>query len=56
MLAPEVFITCAVTGSADSVRKNPNVPVTPVVELLGVRVLTARETRERLGLRTGSAD
>jgi beta-keto acid cleavage enzyme len=30
MLAPEVFITCAVTGSADSVRKNPNVPVTPV--------------------------
>jgi uncharacterized protein (DUF849 family) len=26
---PEVFITCAVTGSADSVRKNPNVPVTP---------------------------
>jgi 3-dehydrocarnitine:acetyl-CoA trimethylamine transferase len=29
MLAPEVFITCAVTGSADSVRKNANVPVTP---------------------------
>src|ERR1700676_4923360 len=29
MLAPEVFITCAVTGAADSVRKNPNVPVTP---------------------------
>jgi uncharacterized protein (DUF849 family) len=29
MLAPEVFITCAVTGSADSARKNPNVPVTP---------------------------
>jgi uncharacterized protein (DUF849 family) len=29
VLAPEVFITCAVTGSADSVRKNPNVPVTP---------------------------
>ena len=29
MLAPEVFITCAVTGSADSVRKNSNVPVTP---------------------------
>jgi uncharacterized protein (DUF849 family) len=29
MLAAEVFITCAVTGSADSVRKNPNVPVTP---------------------------
>jgi uncharacterized protein (DUF849 family) len=26
---PEAFITCAVTGSADSVRKNPNVPVTP---------------------------
>ena len=29
MLASEVFITCAVTGSADSVRKNSNVPVTP---------------------------
>ena len=29
MLATEAFITCAVTGSADSVRKNPNVPVTP---------------------------
>ena len=29
MLASEAFITCAVTGSADSVRKNPNVPVTP---------------------------
>src|ERR1700730_1282648 len=29
MIAAEVFITCAVTGSADSVRKNPNVPVTP---------------------------
>ena len=29
MLAAEAFITCAVTGSADSVRKNPNVPVTP---------------------------
>lgn len=29
MLAPEAFITCAVTGSADSVRKNPHVPVTP---------------------------
>jgi uncharacterized protein (DUF849 family) len=29
VLASEVFITCAVTGSADSVRKNPNVPVTP---------------------------
>lgn len=29
MLAPEIFITCAVTGSADSARKNPNVPVTP---------------------------
>jgi len=29
MLAPEAFITCAVTGSADSARKNPNVPVTP---------------------------
>lgn len=28
MLATEVFITCAVTGSADSVRKNPHVPVT----------------------------
>jgi uncharacterized protein (DUF849 family) len=30
MLASEAFITCAVTGSADSVRKNPHVPVTPV--------------------------
>jgi uncharacterized protein (DUF849 family) len=29
MIASEVFITCAVTGSADSVGKNPNVPVTP---------------------------
>src|SRR3981189_1711201 len=29
MIAPEVFITCAVTGSADSVRKNPHVPVRP---------------------------
>ncbi len=29
MLAREAFITCAVTGSADSARKNPNVPVTP---------------------------
>ena len=29
MLASEVFITCAVTGSADSVAKNPHVPVTP---------------------------
>jgi uncharacterized protein (DUF849 family) len=30
MIAAEVFITCAVTGAADSVRKNPNVPVTPM--------------------------
>jgi uncharacterized protein (DUF849 family) len=29
MIASEVFITCAVTGSADSAGKNPNVPVTP---------------------------
>jgi uncharacterized protein (DUF849 family) len=29
MLATEAFITCAVTGSADSVGKNPHVPVTP---------------------------
>jgi uncharacterized protein (DUF849 family) len=29
MIASEVFITCAVTGSADSVGKNPHVPVTP---------------------------
>jgi uncharacterized protein (DUF849 family) len=29
VLAPEAFITCAVTGSADSARKNPHVPVTP---------------------------
>jgi uncharacterized protein (DUF849 family) len=30
MIAAEVFITCAVTGAADSVGKNPNVPVTPM--------------------------
>src|SRR5246127_4254709 len=29
VLANAVFITCAVTGSGDSVRKNANVPVTP---------------------------
>jgi uncharacterized protein (DUF849 family) len=29
MLSNAVFITCAVTGSGDSVRKNANVPVTP---------------------------
>lgn len=29
MIANEVFITCAVTGSGDSVSKNPHVPVTP---------------------------
>lgn len=29
MSAPGVFITCAVTGSGDSVRKSPHVPVTP---------------------------
>src|SRR5713226_6432673 len=29
MLAPEALFPCAVTGPADSVRKNPNVPVTP---------------------------
>jgi uncharacterized protein (DUF849 family) len=29
MMANEVFITCAVTGSGDSVGKNPHVPVTP---------------------------
>ena len=29
MSASAVFITCAVTGSGDSVRKNPHVPVTP---------------------------
>jgi uncharacterized protein (DUF849 family) len=29
MIASEVFITCAVTGSADSVGKSRNVPVTP---------------------------
>ena len=29
MLTSAVFITCAVTGSGDSVRKNANVPVTP---------------------------
>jgi uncharacterized protein (DUF849 family) len=26
---PEVFITCAVTGSGDTVKRNPHVPVTP---------------------------
>ena len=26
---PEVFVTCAVTGSGDTVNRNPNVPVTP---------------------------
>jgi uncharacterized protein (DUF849 family) len=29
MMAREVFITCAVTGSGDSVGKSPHVPVTP---------------------------
>src|SRR5580698_4192039 len=29
MIATGVFITCAITGSGDSVGKNPNVPVTP---------------------------
>jgi uncharacterized protein (DUF849 family) len=29
MLSNAVFITCAVTGSGDSVRKSPHVPVTP---------------------------
>ena len=29
MLATTVFITCAVTGSGDTVRKSPKVPVTP---------------------------
>ena len=29
MLASAVFVTCAVTGSGDSVRKSPHVPVTP---------------------------
>lgn len=29
MMASDVFITCAVTGSADSAGKNPHVPVTP---------------------------
>jgi uncharacterized protein (DUF849 family) len=29
MIAREVFITCAVTGSGDSVGKSPHVPVTP---------------------------
>lgn len=26
---PEVFVTCAVTGSGDTVQRNPHVPVTP---------------------------
>jgi uncharacterized protein (DUF849 family) len=29
MIATGVFITCAITGSGDSVGKNPNVPITP---------------------------
>lgn len=29
MISTTVFITCAVTGSGDTVRKNPKVPVTP---------------------------
>jgi len=29
MLTSAVFITCAVTGSGDSVKKSANVPVTP---------------------------
>ena len=29
MFSSAVFVTCAVTGSGDSVRKNPHVPVTP---------------------------
>ncbi len=29
MISNAVFITCAVTGSGDSVRKSPHVPVTP---------------------------
>jgi 3-dehydrocarnitine:acetyl-CoA trimethylamine transferase len=29
VLSREVFITCAVTGSGDSVKKSPHVPVTP---------------------------
>ena len=29
MISTAVFITCAVTGSGDTVRKNPRVPVTP---------------------------
>jgi uncharacterized protein (DUF849 family) len=29
MISNAVFVTCAVTGSGDSVRKNPHVPVTP---------------------------
>ncbi len=41
MLASEVFITCAVTGSADSVRKNPHVPVTP--QQIAASALAAHE-------------
>src|SRR5437762_13104968 len=43
MLSSAVFITCAVTGSGDSVRKNANVPVTP--EQIAAAALEAREPR-----------
>ena len=41
MLASAVFITCAVTGSGDSVRKNAHVPVTP--EQIATSALEAHE-------------
>jgi len=37
---PEVFITCAVTGSADSVGKHPAIPVTPE-EIAGAAIASA---------------
>lgn len=38
---PEVFITCAVTGSADSVGKHPAIPVTPE-EIANAAIASAR--------------
>src|SRR5437763_1935789 len=41
MLASAVFITCAVTGSGDAVKKNAHVPVTP--EQIATSALEAHE-------------
>src|SRR5437763_15814587 len=47
MLSSAVFITCAVTGSGDSVRKNANVPVTP--EQIAAAALGAQEAGAAIG-------